>query len=50
MELRILTASFFRRFNVSLDSSMKVEDMVQYDTFNAAPVGAKLLVHIGERK
>ncbi|KAL6788033.1 benzoate 4-monooxygenase [Trichoderma afarasin] len=50
MELRILTASFFRRFNVSLDSSMKMEDMVQYDTFNAAPVGAKLLVHLVERK
>ncbi|KAH8812687.1 benzoate 4-monooxygenase [Xylogone sp. PMI_703] len=44
MELRILTASFFLRFDASIHPSMTEKDMVQYDTFNAAPVGGKLLV------
>ena len=46
MELRILTAAFFLRFDTSIDDSMTEEDMVQYDTFNAAPTGGKLLLRL----
>jgi len=48
MELSILTAAFFRRFNGSIDPSMTEEDMRMYDTFNAGAAGATLLVHLTE--
>ncbi|EXJ66251.1 uncharacterized protein A1O5_10403 [Cladophialophora psammophila CBS 110553] len=46
MELNLLTASFFLRFDAAIDPSMTEEDMRQYDTFNAGPTGAKLLLHL----
>ncbi|KIW88170.1 uncharacterized protein Z519_11281 [Cladophialophora bantiana CBS 173.52] len=39
MELILLTASFFLRFDAAIDPSMTEEDMRQYDTFNAGPTG-----------
>lgn len=48
MELSILTAGFFRRFDGYVDSTMREADMRMYDTFNAGPAGAKLLVHLTE--
>lgn len=48
MELSKLVASFFLRFDAMVDSSMKVEDMRMYDTFNAGPAGAKLLISMRE--
>ncbi|KAK4945726.1 hypothetical protein LTR10_015074 [Elasticomyces elasticus] len=46
MELNLLTACFFLRFDATIDPSMTEEDMRLYDTFNAGPAGAKLLVHL----
>ena len=46
MELNLLTACFFLRFDATIDSSMTEEDMRLYDTFNAGPAGAKLLLHL----
>ncbi|OQV09315.1 hypothetical protein CLAIMM_13449 [Cladophialophora immunda] len=46
MELNLLTASFFLRFDATIDPSMTDEDMRLYDTFNAGPAGAKLLLHL----
>ncbi|KAK7885863.1 hypothetical protein LTR67_010215 [Exophiala xenobiotica] len=48
MELRILAAAFFLRFEASLDPSMKQEDMHMYDMFNASPAGAKLWIKLKE--
>ncbi len=48
MELSILTAAFFRRFDGKIDNSMTEEEMRMYDTFNAGATGAKLLVHLTE--
>lgn len=48
MELSKLTAAFFLRFDGTIDSSMTEADMRMYDTFNAGPAGAKLLVHLRE--
>jgi hypothetical protein len=48
MELSKLVAAFFLRFDGSIDSSMSDEDMRMYDTFNAGPAGAKLLLHLRE--
>lgn len=45
-----MAASFFRRFDGSVDASMTEEDMRMYDTFNAGPAGAKLLIHLREDK
>ncbi|OQE24624.1 hypothetical protein PENSTE_c007G01022 [Penicillium steckii] len=50
MELRLLIALFFLRFDATIDSSMKEEDMFMYDTFNMSPAGKKLLVSLKERK
>ncbi|KAF5008180.1 hypothetical protein FDECE_5513 [Fusarium decemcellulare] len=48
MELNKITAAFFRRFEASIDPSMREEDMRMFDTFNASPAGAKLLLHLRE--
>jgi benzoate 4-monooxygenase len=48
MELSKITAAFFRRFDASIDPSMKPEEMRMYDTFNAGPAGAKLLLRLRE--
>ncbi|KAH8897412.1 cytochrome P450 [Thozetella sp. PMI_491] len=48
MELSKITAAFFRRFDASIDASMKQDDMRMYDTFNASPAGAKLVLHLKE--
>jgi hypothetical protein len=48
MELSKLVAAFFLRFDGIIDSSMSDEDMRMYDTFNAGPAGAKLLLHLRE--
>lgn len=48
MELRILTAAFFLRFDASIHSSMTEADMRMYDMFNASPAGAKFLVNLKE--
>jgi hypothetical protein len=50
MELRLLVALFFLRFEASIDSSMNDSGMFMYDTFNMSPVGKKLLVSLGARK
>lgn len=50
MELRLLIALFFLRFEATIDSSMKEEDMFMYDTFNMSPASKKLLVSLKERK
>lgn len=49
MELRLLIASFFLKFDASIDVSMNEDDMFMYDTFNMSPVGKKLLVRLRER-
>jgi hypothetical protein len=49
MELRILLAAFFLRFDASVDSSLKDEDMELYDSFSASPVGGKFLLNLRER-
>ncbi|KAH7142955.1 benzoate 4-monooxygenase [Dactylonectria estremocensis] len=46
MELTKMAAAFFLRFDGSIDRSMSEEDMRMYDTFNAGPAGAKLLLHL----
>lgn len=46
MELRMLTAAFFLRFEGTIDNSMTDADMVLYDTFNASPVSKKLLIRL----
>ncbi|KAJ3539944.1 hypothetical protein NM208_g5277 [Fusarium decemcellulare] len=48
MELNKITAAFFRRFEASIDPSMREEDMRMFDTFNASPAGAKLLLRLRE--
>ena len=48
MELSKVTAAFFRRFDASIDPSMDPADMRMYDSFNAAPIGAKLLLRLHE--
>ncbi|PYH94886.1 cytochrome P450 [Aspergillus ellipticus CBS 707.79] len=48
MELIKLVATFFRRFEGTIDDSIGEEDMRLYDTFTAAPAGKKLLVHLRE--
>ncbi|KAI8660037.1 hypothetical protein NCS56_01222300 [Fusarium sp. Ph1] len=48
MELTKMAAAFFLRFGGSVDRSMTEEDMRMYDTFNAGPAGAKLLLHLQE--
>lgn len=50
MELTKVVATFFSRFEGEIDASMTDADMRMYDTFNAGPAGAKLLVHLRERK
>ncbi|ETN45556.1 uncharacterized protein HMPREF1541_09388 [Cyphellophora europaea CBS 101466] len=50
MELTKLVAAFFLRFDGEIDKSMTDADMRMYDTFNAAPAGAKLLVQLREDK
>lgn len=50
MELRMLIAAFFLRFGGKIHSSMKEEDMVLYDTFNASPIGKRLIVQLKERR
>ncbi|KAM0541676.1 hypothetical protein ACHAPJ_013152 [Fusarium lateritium] len=50
MELSKLTAAFFLRFDGRIDELMAEDDMRMYDTFNAGPAGAKLLVHLWEVK
>ena len=49
MELSKVVAAFFLRFNGEIDQSMAETDMRMYDTFNAGPAGAKLLVNLRER-
>lgn len=48
MELSKLVATFFRRFDASIDPSMRSEDMRMFDTFSAGPVGRKLLLRLKE--
>lgn len=48
MELTLMAAMFFLRFEGSIDGRMTEDDMRMYDTFNAGPAGAKLLVHLRE--
>ncbi|KIX07472.1 uncharacterized protein Z518_02125 [Rhinocladiella mackenziei CBS 650.93] len=48
MELSKVVAAFFLRFDGSTDASMKEEEMRMYDTFNAGPAGAKLLLNLVE--
>jgi benzoate 4-monooxygenase len=48
MELNKVTAAFFRRFDASIDPSMRPEEMRMYDTFNAAPAGGRLLLRLKE--
>lgn len=48
MELGKVTASFFRRFDASLDPSVKPEDMQMFDTFSASPSGDKLPLWLTE--
>lgn len=50
MELSKTVAAFFRRFDGTIDESMTEADMRMYDTFNAGPAGAKLLVHLKESR
>lgn len=50
MELRKLVAAFFLRFEGTIHSSMKEEDMVLYDTFNASPAGKRLVIQLKERR
>jgi len=50
MELSKTVAAFFRRFDGSIDPSMTEADMRMYDTFNAGPAGAKLLVNLREER
>ena len=49
MELSKVTAAFFMRFDGKVDDSMTEEDMRMYDTFNAGPAGAKLLLRLVEQ-
>jgi benzoate 4-monooxygenase len=49
IELRVLLAAFFLRFDASVDSSSKDEDMELYDSFSASPVGGKFLLNLRER-
>lgn len=44
MELRVLIAAFFQRFNASVDPSMTDGEMELYDGFSASPVGGRLLL------
>ncbi|KAJ5537848.1 hypothetical protein N7494_007327 [Penicillium frequentans] len=46
MELRVLIAAFFRRFNASIDPSMTEREMELYDGFSASPIGGRLLLHL----
>lgn len=48
MELSKVVAGFFRRFEASVDPSMRAEDMRMFDSFSAGPVGRKLLVRLKE--
>lgn len=48
MELTLMAAMFFHRFEGSIHESMTQEDMRMYDTFNAGPAAAKLLIHLRE--
>lgn len=48
MELRVLIAAFFRRFNASVDPSMTEREMELYDGFSASPVGGRLLLQLKE--
>ena len=50
MELSKLVAAFFRRFDGYIDPSMTESEMRMYDTFNAGPAGAKLLIHLSEER
>lgn len=43
-----MAAAFFLRFDGSIDKSMTEEDMRMYDTFNAGPAKARLLLHLRE--
>ena len=48
MELSKLVATFFRRFDGTVDDSIDDDAMRMYDTFTASPAGGKLLVHLCE--
>lgn len=50
MELSMLTAAFFLRFDALIDPAMEEEDMRMLDTFNAGPVGARLLLKLRESR
>lgn len=50
MELSKVVAAFFLRFDGSVSSDMTQAEMRMYDTFNAGPAGAKLLLHLTERR
>lgn len=43
-----MTAAFFLRFDGSVDKNMTEEHMRMYDTFNAGPAKAQLLLHLRE--
>ncbi|PWY89842.1 cytochrome P450 [Aspergillus heteromorphus CBS 117.55] len=48
MELTKLVATFFRRFEGTVDDSITEADMRMYDAFTAAPAAQKLLVQLWE--
>ncbi|KAM5369016.1 hypothetical protein ACJZ2D_009219 [Fusarium nematophilum] len=48
IELSKITAAFFRRFEATIDPSMHEEDMRMFDTFNASPAGARLVLRLRE--
>ena len=50
MELSKVTAAFFLRFSGKIDKSMRAEDMRLYDTFNAGPTGAMLLLRLVDQR
>lgn len=48
MELQIVTAVFFRYFNVELDQSMKPEWMEMAALFTGSPSGEKVLLNLSK--
>lgn len=50
MELSKVVAAFFLRFDGAVSPDMTQAEMRMYDTFNAGPAGAKLLLHLTERR
>jgi hypothetical protein len=46
LELQIVTALFFRYFEVQLDPHMKAEDMEMKIAFSGSPVGEKVLLSL----